>query len=146
MIHGSHPYSVYTVFLSPLATSFPFTSLLRKGLQDSLKLSSGKDHKISQGGRNCYFSISDWSFSTFPGKQSPVTNPESGNWVSTIWKRGTKEEFWREEIIALAITQSTQPNTLSADRMAHQVSRNEVLVPPTWIKAVAFYLAFPIPG
>lgn len=59
-------YSEYTVFLSPFATSFPIYKTL-PGF--SAAVIWEKSQLSHDGGRNCYFRVSDWSFGTFPEKE-----------------------------------------------------------------------------
>lgn len=59
-------YSEYTVFLSPFATSFPVYKTL-PGF--SAAVIWEKSQLSHDGGRNCYFRVSDWSFGTFPEKE-----------------------------------------------------------------------------
>lgn len=59
-------YSEYTVFLSPFATSFPIYKTL-PGF--SAAVIWEKSQLSHDGGRNCYFRVSDRSFGTFPEKE-----------------------------------------------------------------------------
>lgn len=93
-------YSVHTVFLSPFATSFPY----RKGATGLSEAVIWDRSQYFTKGEETAVSALVIGLSALCHKQSPVTNPEPGNWVRIIWKRGTKYEFQREKIIGLAIT------------------------------------------